>query len=92
MQLLGNFGTCYVILSECAGAFHSSKKAISYISSPSMQLLGNFGTFYVILSECAGAMPMVPAPSLLMTHVPHDLPITRQTVAVSAAMPPQLHA
>ena len=37
-----------------------------------MQLLGNFGTFYVILSECVGAMPMVPPPSLHMTHVPHD--------------------
>ena len=47
-------------------------RSLGYNSSHSMQLLGNFGTFYVILSECAGAMPMVPAPSLLMTHVPHD--------------------
>ena len=67
-----NTGTCLGYGPGHTEAFHSSKKVLSYNSSPSMQLLGNFGTFYVILSECAGAMPMVPAPSLLMTHVPHD--------------------
>ena len=60
-------------LGFCQGqAVHGLSKALGYNSSHGMQLLGNFVTCYVMLSECDGTMGIVTAPSLLMTHVPHD--------------------